>query len=333
MKQIDKSEFVEINMQLKVIEAHTMGEPLRLITEGFPDIKGNSMMEKQIYFEKYYDQYRKGILLEPYGHKDMFGAILTSKIHDEADFGVLFMNTQGMEPMCGHGSIAVAVIAVKYGLVKMEEPITEVRLDVPAGIVTLKLMIKDGKIINVLLQNVESYYIGAESVDVDGEIRVLADLAFGGNVFAVVNADDAELTLTPKNKEKIIKVGMKIKSAINDKNGNETVLGTVFYSKKVSNAYYKDTVVFGDGSIDRSPCGTGCSALISVLRKKRLLEVGQEITVQSIIGTNFGIKIESESKINGTNHNIPIIRGNAYIIGEGVRFFDGQDPIEYGFQL
>lgn len=320
-------------MQLKVIEAHTMGEPLRLVTEGFPDIKGNSMMEKQIYFEKYYDRYRKGILLEPYGHKDMFGAILTSKVHDEADLGVLFMNTQGMEPMCGHGSIAVSVIAVKYGLVKMKEPITEVRLDVPAGIVTLKLMIKDGEILNVLLQNVESYYIGAESVDIDGEIRVPADLAYGGNIFAVVNADDVELTLTPENKEKIIKVGMNIKSVINEKNGNENVLGTVFYSNDVSTADYRDTVVFGDGSIDRSPCGTGCSALISVLRNKRLVEVGKEITVQSIVGTNFGIKITSESKINGTDYNVPVIKGNAYIIGEGVRFFDKQDPIKYGFQL
>lgn len=320
-------------MQLKVIEAHTMGEPLRLITDGFPNIIGNSMMEKQIYFEKNYDQYRKGILLEPYGHKDMFGAVLTSKVNDEADLGVLFMNTQGMEPMCGHGSIAVAVIAVKYGLVKIKEPVTEVKLDVPAGIVSLKLTIKDGKILNVLLQNVESYYIGTESVDIGREFPVLTDLAYGGNVFAVVNADDIGLLLLPENKEKIIENGMKIKNEINKKAGNAKVLGTVFYSNDVSNADYRDTVVFGNGSIDRSPCGTGCSALISVLRKKQFVEVNEEITVQSIVGTNFGIKIASESKINETNYNIPIIKGNAYIIGEGIRFFDELDPIEYGFQL
>ena len=243
------------------------------------------------------------------------------------------MNTQEMEPMCGHGSIAVAVIAVKYGLVEAKEPVTEVRLDVPTGIVTLKLTIKDGEILNVLLQNIESYYIGAESVDIDRNFSVMVDLAYGGNVFAVVNADDIKLPLVPENKERIIRVGMKIKTAINEKAGSAKVLGTVFYSNDVTDADYKDTVVFGDGSIDRSPCGTGCSALISVLRKKQIVEVDQEITVQSIVGTNFGIRITAESKANGKDCSITVIKGKAYIIGEGVRFFDEQDPIEYGFKL
>lgn len=322
-------------MTLKIIEAHTMGEPLRFIIDGIPEIKGSTMFEKQNYFEKHYDQYRKGVLLEPYGHKDMFGAVLTTKVHKEADIGVLFMNTEGMEQMCGHGSMAVSVIAAKYGLVKIKEPVTDIKLDVPAGIVTVTLEVRNGKVISTSLQNVASHYISEESIDIGLEHFITADIAYGGNVFAIVNADNLGLLISPDNTSRIIQTGMKIKTVLNEKKKYEdkAVLGTLLYSRNADNADYKDVVVFGNGSIDRSPCGTGCSAFISMLRRKKRIELHEEITVQSIVGTKFDVRIISEYQENGMLQYVPEIKGNAYIIGEGIRRFDENDPAKFGFLL
>lgn len=322
-------------MVIKTIDAHTMGEPLRAVIEGFPVIVGSTMLEKQEYFSKNFDKYRRGILLEPHGHGDMFGAILTGKVHDSADIGVLFMNTQDMEPMCGHGSIAMAVIAVKYGYVKVKEPVTTVRLDVPVGIVSVDVEISNGRVMSATLKNVESYMTDRDiEIQFDSEKSVVLDVAYGGNRFALVNAENVGINIETESLKNIIDIGMDIKRNLNSNRDYEDVLGTLFYQKsKDVNTDYKDVVIFGKGSVDRSPCGTGTSALISMLGAKNIVKENAEIAVKSIFGGMFKVEIHSEKMKNESIFVIPKIKGNAYVIGESKHFFDDDDPLEYGFYM
>lgn len=322
-------------MIIKTIDAHTMGEPLRAVVEGLPTIVGSTMLEKQEYFSKNFDEYRRGLLLEPHGHGDMFGAILTEKVHDSADIGVLFMNTQGMEPMCGHGSIAMAVIAVKYGYVEMKEPVTTVRLDVPAGIVSVDVEISNGRVMSATLQNVTSYMTDKDiEITLDSKKSVLLDVAYGGNRFALVKAENAGINLETENLKNIIDIGMDIKRNLNRNKTYADVLGTLFYQKSEdANTDYKDVVVFGEGSVDRSPCGTGTSALVSMLRAKGIVKENAEIAVISIFGGRFKVKIYSEKAKKEGVFVIPKIEGNAYVIGESKHYFNDDDPLEYGFYM
>lgn len=322
-------------MIIKTIDAHTMGEPLRAVIEGLPLIEGSTMLEKQDYFSKNYDKYRRGLLLEPHGHSDMFGAILTEKVHDSADIGVLFMNTQGMEPMCGHGSIAMAVIAVKYGYVEMKEPVTTVRLDVPAGIVSVDLEISNGRVLSASLQNIESYMTDKDiEISLDSKKSVLLDVAYGGNRFALVKAENAGINLETENLKEIIDIGMDIKRSLNRNKDYVDVLGTLFYEKsEESNIDYKDVVVFGKGSVDRSPCGTGTSALVSMLRAKSIVKENAEIVVKSIFGGMFKAEVYSEKVDKERLFVIPKIKGNAYVIGKSEHYFNDDDPLEYGLYM
>lgn len=322
-------------MVIKTIDAHTMGEPLRAVVEGLPVLVGSTMLEKQEYFITHYDKYRRGLMLEPHGHRDMFGAVLTDKVHDNADIGVLFMNTQSMEPMCGHGSIAVAVIAVKYGYVEVKEPVTMVRLDVPAGIVSVDVEIRNKQIVGATLQNVESYITDeAMKVRLDSNKDVIVDIAYGGNRFALVKAENVGVNLDTEDTKNIIELGMDIKRNLNKNKAFEDVLGTLFYQKsKDKTADYKDVVVFGEGSVDRSPCGTGTSALISMLRAKNIIKENAEITVKSIFGGIFKVKSYLERKESNRLLITPKVTGNAYVIGESSHFFQENDPLIYGFDL
>lgn len=324
-------------MIIKTIDAHIMGEPLRAVVEGFPVIEGNTMLEKQAYFIKHFDSYRRGLLLEPHGHSDMFGAVLTDAVHKDADIGVLFMNTQGMEPMCGHGSIAMAVIAVKYGYVAEKEPITTVRLDVPAGIVSVDVKIKNKKIEGATLVNVESYMTDENiELKVDSQQAIVVDIAYGGNRFALVQAKSAGIDLDSANLEHIISVGMMIKKTLNRKKQYEDVLGTLFYQKNkdISADYdYTDVVVFGEGSVDRSPCGTGTSALLAMLRAKNIVQENEDICIKSVFGGMFTVTSHAERNEDDQLFIVPKIIGNAYIIGESKHFFNDDDPLIYGFHL
>lgn len=322
-------------MIIKTIDAHTMGEPLRVVVEGLPVIEGTTMLEKQDYFSKNFDKYRRGLLLEPHGHGDMFGAILTEKVHDSADIGVLFMNTQGMEPMCGHGAIAMAVIAVKYGYVEMKEPVTTVRLDVPAGIVSVDVEICNRRVLSATLQNVESYMTDKDiEVTLDSKKSVILDVAYGGNRFALVKAENVGINLETENLKEIIDIGMDIKRSLNRNKAYADVLGTLFYQKSEdANADYKDVVIFGKGSVDRSPCGTGTSALVSMLKAKGIVKANVGIAVKSIFGGMFKAEIYSERVDKESFFIIPKITGNAYVIGESEHYFNDDDPLEYGFYM
>ncbi len=326
----------------KTIDSHTMGEATRIIYEGFPDLPGKTMMEKKKYLEEHYDHYRKALMLEPRGHRDMFGALLTKPVHPEADIGIVFMDSGGYLNMCGHGSIGAASMAVETGLVKITEPYTEVVLDTPSGIIRTKVSVINGKAVEVSMQNVPSFLYKEElHIDISGYGRISCDIAFGGSFFALVDADKIGLELTMDNMNKITELGMELRNKIN----NEVIIQhpylditTVdlveFYAHADHpKADLKNCVIFGDAQADRSPCGTGTSAKLAALYAKGKLKLREIFVYESITGALFKGEVVQEVEINGKKAIIPQITGSAYITGMNEWILDEDDPLEYGFLL
>ncbi len=200
----------------KAIDSHTMGEPTRIIYEGFPELIGNTMMERKEYLEKNYDHYRKALMLEPRGHRDMFGALLTTPVHKEADLGVIFMDSGGYLNMCGHGSIGCATVAVEAGFIPVKEPYTDVVLDAPAGLIRARVKIKNGKAEEVSILNVPSF-LYRENINLELEEygRITFDISFGGSFFALVDSEEIGIPICQENLEALTDFGMKLREKIN----------------------------------------------------------------------------------------------------------------------
>ena len=260
--------------QFKTIDSHTMGESTRIIYDGFPELPGKTMMEKKQYLEKHYDKCREAIMLEPRGHRDMFGALLTEPVHEEADIGVIFMDSGNYLNMCGHGSIGVASMAVETGMVKVTEPYTEVVLDAPSGIIRTRVHVVNHKAVDVSILNVPSFlYKTNQIIETDKYGTIMYDISFGGSFFALVDADVIGLKLTIDNMKKITDLGMELRKKINETQDIQhpyldinTVDLVEFYTRECSEkATMKNCVIFGGAQADRSPCGTGTSAKIAAL--------------------------------------------------------------------
>ena len=326
----------------KTIDSHTMGESTRIIYEGFPALPGSTMMEKKKYLEQHFDHYRTALMLEPRGHRDMFGALLTEPVHKEADLGVIFMDSGGYLNMCGHGSIGTASMAVEAGLVTVTEPYTTVVLDTPSGIIRTTVEVKNGKALQVSILNVPSFlYRENVSVTLPDYGKIPCDISFGGSFFALVNADTIGLTLTIDKIEEITDLGMALMKEINRTVSvrhpylDITTIDLVeFYAHtENANADMKNCVIFGGAQADRSPCGTGTSAKMAALHAKGKLPLHQEFRYESIIGSIFKGKVVEETQVNGFSAIIPQITGSAYITGMNQWLLDESDPFENGFLL
>ncbi|MCI6751757.1 MAG: proline racemase family protein, partial [Selenomonas bovis] len=258
--------------EIKTIDSHTEGESTRIVYDGFPRLRGATMMEKKRDLLAHYDFLRRALMLEPRGHRDMFGAVLTEPVHEEAAAGVIFLDSGGCLNMCGHGSIGTASMLVETGLVPAREPYTEVVLDAPSGLIRARVAVEGGHAAYASIQNVPAF-LAREGVTVEADgRRVTADIAFGGSFFALVDADALGLALKTEDIDKISRLGMAIRAAVNERVpvhhpalDIDTVDLVEFYSRSCSaGADLKNCVVFGDGQIDRSPCGTGTSAKMAV---------------------------------------------------------------------
>lgn len=328
--------------KIKTIDSHTMGEPTRIVYDGFPELPGKSMMEKKNYLMEHYDFLRQALMLEPRGHRDMFGALLTRPVHEEADFGVIFMDSGGCLNMCGHGSIGTASMVVETGMVEVKEPYTEVVLDAPSGIIRAKVHVVNGKAVEVSILNVPAFlYKENQVVDIPGRGQVTYDISFGGSFFALVNAESIGLLLDIENIETITELGMEIRKKINDTVevrhpylDINTVDLVEFYSHTENDkATMKNCVIFGDAQADRSPCGTGTSAKLAALYARGELGMHQEFVYESITGSLFRGEVVKEVEIDGRTGIIPQITGSAYITGINEWVLDADDPLEYGFLL
>lgn len=328
--------------QFSVVDSHTMGEPTRVVLDGFPEIPGETMMDKKNYLIQHYDHYRKALMMEPRGHRDMFGALLTEPVHKEAQLGVIFMDCGGYLNMCGHGTIGSATVAVEAGLVPVTEPYTEVVLDAPAGLIRTRVRVEKGKALEVSLVNVPAFvYCRDLQIEVDGYGVIPVDISFGGSFFALVDSKKLGKTISRENLEYFTDLGMKLIHKI-----NETVeichpyldITTVdlaeFYGEADDpEADLKNVVIFGDAQADRSPCGTGTSAKLAWLYGEGLLPIGKTFVYESITGSKFKGVVLEETEVAGYPAIIPQITGSAYITGLNHWVLDDMDPLEYGFLM
>ncbi len=331
---------------IHAIDTHTAGEPTRIVIGGIPKIPGESMAAKKEYLERHVDYLRTALMLEPRGHGDMFGAIITEPCMKEADFGIIFMDGGGYLNMCGHGTIGAMTAAVETGMVPAVEPVTRIRMEAPAGLVRGEVRVDHGQVQEVSFTNVPSFmYRSGVAIVVPGLGEIEVDIAFGGNFFILVSADQLGIEIDPKNSQKLKELGIYIRETV-----NRTVpiqhptLGHIrsadvveIYGKPTHpEADRKNVVVFGNDSkpsLDRSPCGTGTSAKMAALHSKGQLKVGEDFVYESILGTLFRGRILDTLKVGEFDAVTPRITGSAYITGFNHFVIDERDPLKHGFRL
>ena len=329
--------------RIRTIDAHAAGEPLRLIVDGFPPVKGRTMLEKREYVRSRHDGLRRALMLEPRGHADMYGALLTEPVTPGADAGVLFMHNEGYSTMCGHGVIAVVTIAIERGLLTVRDGQQEIVLDSPAGPVRAQVARRpDGRVGSVRFTNVPSFVLHA-GVPVHARDRQLrADVAFGGAFYAIVDSEAAGLRLDARALPEIRRAGMEIKAQVEAaltivhpvEAGLKGIYGTIFTGPaEAPGADLKNVTVFADAEIDRSPCGTGTCAVMAVLDAMGLLPEGQSFTHESIVGTTFRGRVLGRCEVAELPAILPEVEGSAWITGEHTFIVQEDDVLKDGFRL
>jgi proline racemase len=316
--------------------------PTRVITGGVGPIPGESMLERKLHFERHMDDLRLLLMREPRGHGAMSGAILQPALHGDADWGVVFIEVSGCLPMCGHGTIGVATVLVETGMVAVSEPETVVRLDTPAGLVEARVRIGEGRAREVALVGVPSFLLARDRrVELDGR-SLSYDMAFGGNFYALLDAEEAGVEVEPEQAGTLVCRGLALMEAINESDrpahpADERIAGcrhVVFTAPgKDGPRSQRSATAIHPGWLDRSPCGTGTSARLAQLRARGQLGVGEEFVNRSLIGTRFGARIVGETEVAGLPAVIPEITGRAWITGIGQYVLDPEDPFPAGFAL
>ena len=325
------------------VDTHTEGESTRVVVGGIPKITGHTMPEKKEWLEKNLDYLRTALMLEPRGHKDMFGAILTEPTVEEADYGIIFMDGGGYLNMCGHGTIGAMTVAVETGMVEVTEPITKVVQEAPAGLIRGEVLVEKAKAKTVSFQNVPSFLYKRDcALELPGYGKIKFDISFGGSFFAIVKAEQVGLSIIPENAEKLKELGIALREIINKEIPVQhpslphihTVDLVEWWSEtETKGATLRNCVVFGQGQVDRSPCGTGTSAKMATLFAKGELKIGEEFYYESILGTIFKGEILGTTKVGEYEAVIPQISGSAYITAFNHFVIEEEDPLKYGFVL
>lgn len=330
---------------ISTVDAHTAGEPLRIITSGLPPIKGKTILEKRRYMLEHYDHLRKFLMLEPRGHSGMYGCIITPPVTEDGDFGVLFLHNEGYSTMCGHGIIAVTKVAIETGMIEANSEKRIVKIDSPAGRVTACALVQNGKVLDVSFENVPSFvYAEDVKVDVDGIGEVAVDIAFGGAFYVFAEAAKLGVRVIPEQMDQLVKLGMEIKYKVMDQmeivHPLEPELcgiyGTIItepVEKTDGGLISKNVTIFADAQIDRSPTGTGTSARVALLHRKGLMDKGMHLTNKSVIDTVFKGWIKDFAKIGELAGVIPEVSGNAQIMGFHQFVLEPEDPLPEGFRI
>lgn len=324
------------------IDAHTAGNPVRLVKGPRPQLNGTTMMEKRLHFLREFDWIRKGLMFEPRGHDMMSGSFYFEPCDPENDVAILFIETSGCLPMCGHGLIGTMTILIEEQLIQPKEN-GIVRVETPAGLVLVKYTQEKGKVTSVRFTNIPSY-LALENKTIPhpqlGELSI--DVAYGGNFYAIVEVQENFKGIEHYTADQLIAWSRSLRESINatfevvhltDKNikGCSHVLWTGATLTKEATA--RNAVFYGDKAIDRSPCGTGTSARMAQWCHKGLLKAGEQFIHESIIGSVFKGKIESLTKIGNEKAIIPSIEGSARITGYNNIILDENDPYVEGFQV
>ena len=326
------------------IDAHTCGNPVRVVTSGGPELEGDTMVEKRQHFLREYDWIRKGLMFEPRGHDMMSGSIFYPPSNPENDFGILFIETSGCLPMCGHGAIGAITIGIEQGLIQPKKP-GKVRMETPAGLVKIDYQQTGTKVDWVRLTNVKSY-LAASNLTIDsselGELTF--DVSYGGNFYAIVDPQPNFAGIQDYAASKLIQFSQELRAKINQKYPDtfihpedETIRDVshiLWAGNTVSpKATARNAVFYGNKAIDRSPCGTGTSARMAQWYAKGKLRVGENFIHESFIGSQFIGRVEEETRIIDIPAIVPSIQGWAKIYGQNTKTIDDDDPYAHGFQV
>ena len=348
-----KIDYSKYNSQvMRTIEAHTEGEYCRVCLD-CPDVPGNTMIEKKHYLEEHYDHLRTMLMFEPRGHHDMFGAFICEPVNKEADFGVFFLDGGGYLNMCGHCTIGTVTAILEGGLMEMKEPETEVVLEAPAGIVKTVAQCKDGKVTGVTLTNVPAFvYKRNLEIEYQGK-KVVYDICFGGSFFALVDTEkNFGIKVSPETSKFLTEFSSFMLEEVNKQveiQHPELDITTVDLVENYCTTdldfkavcpeakfALRNLVVFGEfenPQLDRSPCGTGTSAKMSLLSELGELKDGETFVYESFIGTKFIGHIAGETKVGDYKAIIPQVTGAAYLCGEANWFMDDDDKMTKGFSI
>lgn len=327
---------------LHAVDSHTEGMPTRVVTGGVGTIPGATMAERRLHFIEHLDHLRTLLMYEPRGHAAMSGAILQPPTRPDADWGVLYIEVSGVLPMCGHGTIGVATVLVETGMVPVTEPVTTVRLDTPAGLVSVDVRVEDGAARSATFTNVPAYCAALDrTVDVPGYGAVPYDLAYGGNFYAFVELDALGLPFDRARKDELLTAGLAVMDAINaadrpvhpeqpDING----LKHVYLAAPGSDAHRsRHAMAIHPGWFDRSPCGTGTSARMAQLHARGDLPLERDFVNESFTGTRFTGRLVAGTTAGGLPAVVPTVTGRAWITATAQYLLDPDDPFPGGFLL
>lgn len=326
------------------VDAHTCGNPVRVVAGGGPDLTGANMSEKRQHFLREFDWIRKGLMFEPRGHDMMSGSILYPPSDPANDFGILFIETSGCLPMCGHGTIGTVTIAIEEGLVVPKTP-GKIRMEAPAGLVEIEYGQTGNKVDWVRLTNVKSY-LAAKDLTVNSSDlgELVFDVAYGGNFYAIVDPQKNFSGIQDFSATKLIQFSQELRQKINVKYPdrfihpeNDTIRNVshmLWTGNTISpDATARNAVFYGDKAIDRSPCGTGTSARMAQWHAQGKLKMGKEFIHESFIGSQFIGRIVEETTLAGTPAIVPSIQGWAKVYGYNNIIIDDDDPYANGFQV
>lgn len=325
---------------ISAVDSHTEGMPTRVVTGGVGRIPGATMNERRLSAMEHLDGLRGLLMNEPRGHASMSGALLQPPARDDADWGVVFIEASGFLPMCGHGTIGVATVLVETGMVEVTEPVTEIRLDVPAGLVIARVAVEGGRAKHVTIENVPSFAERLDAaIEVPGYGEVPYSIAFGGNFYALVELDAVGLPFDRDRKDDIVRAGLAIMDAINTQAppqhpliaGANHVHHVEFIAPGSDAVRSRHAMAIHPGWFDRSPCGTGTSARMAELHARGELALDTDFVNESFIGTEFTGRLIAETEVGGLPAVVPTITGRAWVTGLGQYFLDDDDPFPEGF--
>lgn len=330
-------------LRIETIDAHTEGEPLRVIVAGFPELEGDTVLARRRVARADHDELRRALMWEPRGHADMYGCLVMPPVRPGSDFSVLFLHNEGYSTMCGHGIIGVAKIAVEAGWIDGAGDERPVTIDTPAGLVRATAVLDGERVREVRFLNVPSFAPAlGQAVEVEGLGTVSYDLAFGGAFYAYVDADALGLALVSGSAADLIDAGRRITRAVSSSAGGDIshpddpdlgfLYGTVFTGRAADPAHHSRHVcIFADGELDRSPTGTAVSGRLAILRARDEISGDAKIVVESIIGGRFSGRIVETAAVGEHPAVVPEVGGRAWVTGRHEFLIDPDDPWRDGF--
>ena len=327
---------------LHAVDSHTEGMPTRVVVGGVGVVPGATMADRRVHLMEHMDDLRTLLMYEPRGHAAMSGAILQPPSRPDADWGVLYIEVTGCLPMCGHGTIGVATVLVETGMVEVTEPVTTIRLDVPAGLVVAEVAVEDGEARSVTIRNVPSFAYGLDQVvEVDGIGRVTYDMAFGGNFYAIVESEALGVEFSRDNADAIKDAAMRLMAAINEADSpvhpvDPSIRGCKHVQVLAPGStarHSRHAMVISPGWFDRSPCGTGTSARMAQLHARGQLPLDTDFINESFIGTHFVGRLVEETRVGDFPAVVPTITGRAWITATAQYMLSDDDPFPAGFLL